>query len=222
MVLVFLRDFRSALIVVVTIPFSILSAVVCLWMAGQTINIMTLGGLALAVGVLVDEATVLIESIHTHLTAGASPARAALEASQQTSRRGCSRCCACCRCSSPPSSWWASGASFRATVTCRRIRDGLLVRALEHHRADSLYLDVEARAASGPGILRTPPVRLSRAAQERSDARWFVVGAYLLVTSLIIVCTAPSPRHGDFPAIESRQLSSGCGRQRGRAWSEPS
>src|SRR6266853_3099175 len=50
MVLVFLRDFRSSLIVVITIPFSILSAVVALWVFGQTINIMTLGGLALAVG----------------------------------------------------------------------------------------------------------------------------------------------------------------------------
>ncbi|HJY33961.1 MAG TPA: efflux RND transporter permease subunit, partial [Vicinamibacterales bacterium] len=84
MVLLFLRDFRSALIVAVTIPFSILSAVVCLWMAGQTINIMTLGGLALAVGVLVDEAIVLIESVHTHLMSGASKARAALDASRKT------------------------------------------------------------------------------------------------------------------------------------------
>src|SRR5204862_315135 len=53
MVLIFLRDLRSSLIVVITIPFSILSAVVALWLTGQTINIMTLGGLALAVGVLV-------------------------------------------------------------------------------------------------------------------------------------------------------------------------
>ena len=54
-------------IVVVTIPFALLAAVVALWGAGQTINIMTLGGLALAVGILVDEATVAIENIHTHL-----------------------------------------------------------------------------------------------------------------------------------------------------------
>src|SRR5216684_469488 len=84
MVLIFLRDFRSALIVVITIPFSILSAVVCLWLTGQTINIMTLGGLALAVGVLVDEATVEIENIHTHLAGGMSKARSVLEACQQT------------------------------------------------------------------------------------------------------------------------------------------
>src|SRR2546421_9904455 len=58
MVLLFLRDWRSSIIVVITIPFALLSAVVWLWMSGQTVNIMTLGGLALAVGVLVDEATV--------------------------------------------------------------------------------------------------------------------------------------------------------------------
>ena len=84
MVLVFLRDLRSALIVVVTIPFALLASVVCLWVSGQTINIMTLGGLALAVGVLVDEATVSIESIHTHLASGLSRARGVMEASRKT------------------------------------------------------------------------------------------------------------------------------------------
>ena len=84
MVLLFLRDLRSALIVVATIPFALLSAVVSLWITGQTINIMTLGGLALAVGVLVDEATVSIESIHTHLVSGLSRARAVIEASRKT------------------------------------------------------------------------------------------------------------------------------------------
>src|SRR5437899_4699481 len=84
MVLVFLRDPRSALIVVLTIPFSILAAVVCLWVTGQTINIMTLGGLALAVGVLVDEATVSIESINSHLASGLSRARGVVEASRKT------------------------------------------------------------------------------------------------------------------------------------------
>jgi len=80
-VLVFLRDWRSAAIVVITIPFALLAAVVALWGAGQTINIMTLGGLALAVGILVDEATVAIENIHTHLSRGTPLARAVLDAS---------------------------------------------------------------------------------------------------------------------------------------------
>ena len=81
MVLLFLRDWRSSAIVVVTIPFALLTAVVALWGAGQTINIMTLGGLALAVGILVDEATVAIENIHTHRSRGAPLARAVLDAS---------------------------------------------------------------------------------------------------------------------------------------------
>jgi multidrug efflux pump subunit AcrB len=67
MVLAFLRDWRSAIVVVLNIPLAIMSAIVGLWLCGQTINLMTLGGLALAVGILVDEATVEIENIHTQL-----------------------------------------------------------------------------------------------------------------------------------------------------------
>ena len=81
--LLFLRDWRSSLIVVITIPFALLMAVVALWAVGQTINIMTLGGLALAVGVLVDEGTVLLENIHVHLAKGEPKARAILEASRE-------------------------------------------------------------------------------------------------------------------------------------------
>src|SRR4051812_25459588 len=83
MVLLFLRDWRSAAIVVITIPFALLAAVVGLWATGQTINIMTLGGLALAVGILVDEATVVIENIHTHLARGTPVARAVAAASAE-------------------------------------------------------------------------------------------------------------------------------------------
>jgi multidrug efflux pump subunit AcrB len=84
MVLIFLRDWRSALIVILNIPFALLSAVILLWVTGQTINIMTLGGLALAVGVLVDEATVEIENIHTRMLPGVSRARAVLDACSRT------------------------------------------------------------------------------------------------------------------------------------------
>ena len=84
MVLLFLWDWRSALIVVLNIPLSLMGSVLALWLAGQTINIMTLGGLALAVGILVDEATVSIENIHTHLTRGRSIGRAALDATTET------------------------------------------------------------------------------------------------------------------------------------------
>jgi multidrug efflux pump subunit AcrB len=84
MVLLFLRDWRSALIVVMNIPFALLTAVILLWLTGQTLNLMTLGGLALAVGVLVDEATVEIENIHTRMLPGVSRARAVVEACSRT------------------------------------------------------------------------------------------------------------------------------------------
>src|SRR3954447_629525 len=81
--LLFLRDWRSSLIVVITIPLALLTAVVLLRLANQTINIMTLGGLALAVGVLVDEGTVLLENVHVHLDAGENVAHAVHNASRE-------------------------------------------------------------------------------------------------------------------------------------------
>ncbi len=84
MVLLFLRDWRTAIIVVLNIPVSLLAAIFALWVTGQNINLMTLGGLALAVGILVDEATVTIENIHAHLARGASLNRAARDATLET------------------------------------------------------------------------------------------------------------------------------------------
>jgi multidrug efflux pump subunit AcrB len=83
MVLLFLGDWRSALIVVFNIPVSLLAAVLALWVAGQSINLMTLGGLALAVGILVDMSTVVVENIHTHVTRGETIERAVLESGRE-------------------------------------------------------------------------------------------------------------------------------------------
>jgi len=84
-VLLFLRDLRSSLIVILTIPASILAAILLLQLTGQTINLMTLSGLSLAIGILVDQATVVIENIHQHLELGKTKARAILDASQEVS-----------------------------------------------------------------------------------------------------------------------------------------
>lgn len=80
MILLFLGDIRGAVIVVLTIPIAILSAVTALYLFGQTINIMTLSGLALSIGILVDEATVTIENIHQHMEMGKPKQRAILDA----------------------------------------------------------------------------------------------------------------------------------------------
>jgi len=76
MVFLFLRDWRSVIVVVLNIPFALLGAMIALWLTGQTINLMTLGGLALAVGILVDESTVEVENIHTQMDKTDNIARA--------------------------------------------------------------------------------------------------------------------------------------------------
>jgi len=83
MILVFLGSWRSTLIVAVSIPLAILTSIICLGFLGQTMNTMTLGGLALAVGILVDDATVTIENIHLNISQGKSLTKAILDGAQQ-------------------------------------------------------------------------------------------------------------------------------------------
>src|SRR5690349_11815424 len=83
MVLLFLKDVRGALIVILTIPTSIISGILFLQLFGQTVNIMTLSGLALAIGILVDESTVTIENIHQHFDMGKPKALAIWDACKE-------------------------------------------------------------------------------------------------------------------------------------------
>ena len=83
MVVLFLGDRRAALIVILTIPISVISGVFFLKLFGQTINLMSLSGLALAIGILVDESTVTIENIHQHLDMGKPKALAIWDACKE-------------------------------------------------------------------------------------------------------------------------------------------
>jgi len=83
MILLFLGSWRSTLIITISIPLSVLASIIALSALGQTINIMTLGGLALAVGILVDDATVAIENINWHLERGKEVEPAILDGAQQ-------------------------------------------------------------------------------------------------------------------------------------------
>jgi multidrug efflux pump subunit AcrB len=83
MILLFLGSWRSTLIITISIPLSILASIACLSALGETINIQTLGGLALAVGILVDDATVTIENINYHLEQGMDVRDAILEGAHQ-------------------------------------------------------------------------------------------------------------------------------------------
>ena len=84
MVLLFLRDLRAVIVVVLNIPLALLGSIVILNLTGNTINIMTLGGLALAIGILVDEATVEIENIHTQMEHTPSMSRAVRQGNMET------------------------------------------------------------------------------------------------------------------------------------------
>ncbi|MBA0083869.1 MAG: efflux RND transporter permease subunit [Acidobacteria bacterium Pan2503] len=83
MIMLFLGNWKSTLIIAVSIPLSILVSILCLSALGETINIMTLGGLALAVGILVDDATVEIENINRNLAMGKETVQAILDGAQQ-------------------------------------------------------------------------------------------------------------------------------------------
>ena len=207
MVLIFLRDFRSSLIVVITIPFSILSAVVCLWLTGQTINIMTLGGLALAVGVLVDEATVEIENIHTHLGTGMAKARAVLEACQKTiTARLLSMLCVLSvfipalfmagvgRQLFVPLSLavgFAMVSSYVLSSTLVPVLSTWMLRA--GHSAEPRFF--ERLRSTYRGRLESV-LRL----------RWAVIGVYLVASIGLIVVLFPRIGTEVFPAVETKQL----------------
>ncbi len=83
LILLFLGSWRSTVIITISIPLSILASIICLSAIGETINIMTLGGLALAVGILVDDATVAIENINWHLEQGKEVEAAILDGARQ-------------------------------------------------------------------------------------------------------------------------------------------
>jgi CzcA family heavy metal efflux pump len=83
MILLFLGSWRSTIIVAISIPLSVLTSIIALWATGETLNVMTLGGLALAVGILVDDATVAVENIHRNIELGLPLRRAIIAGAQQ-------------------------------------------------------------------------------------------------------------------------------------------
>jgi multidrug efflux pump subunit AcrB len=207
MVLVFLRDLRSSLIVIVTIPFSILAAVVCLWLSGQTVNIMTLGGLALAVGVLVDEATVSIESIHTHLGTGLSRARSVLEASRKTAvARFLAMLCVL---SVFIPALFMAGVGRQLFVPLALAVGFAMVSS---YVLSSTLVPVLSTWMLREGHTRAPGAfdRLRSSYRDRLASvlglRWLVVGGYLVAAVAVIVLLFPLIGTEIFPAVQTQQL----------------
>ncbi len=210
MVLLFLRDWRSSLIVVTTIPFALLAAVVGLWGAGQTINIMTLGGLALAVGILVDEATVAIENIHVHLGQGVGRARAVLEASREVVLPRLLAMLCVLAVFVP--SFFMTGVSRSLFVP--------LALAVGFAMAASYFLSSSLVPVMSTWILRTGPSEKGKGQsagltfakvrdawgevlERLQPIRWLVVGVYAIVTAGIILLLGPQLGREIFPRVSA-------------------
>ena len=213
MVLLFLRDWRSSLIVILTIPFALLTAVVALWGAGQTINIMTLGGLALAVGILVDEGTVAIENIHTHLATGTPIARGVLDASGEVLVPRLLAMLSVVAVFVP--SFFMTGVSqslfipLSLAVGFSMIASFLLSSSLVP--VLSVWLLGKRGHATGAGSRTEDWVdplrsRLTRVLQRLSSVRGLLVGAYAAATIAIVVVVGLRLGREIFPAGGSHQF----------------
>jgi multidrug efflux pump subunit AcrB len=210
MVLLFLGDWRSSLIVVLTIPFALLAAVVALWGAGQTLNIMTLGGLALAVGILVDEATVAIENIHTHLRSGAPIARAVLDASGEVVIPRLLAMLAVVSVFVP--SFFMTGVSrslfvpLSLAVACSMIASFLLSSSLVPVLAVwMLKADHRTTPDAGSRVDRWRG-GLANALERLRPVRGLLVGLYAVVTVAIVVIVGSRLGREIFPAIDAQQF----------------
>lgn len=210
MILLFLQDWRSSLIVVLNIPLALLSSVLALWITGQTINLMTLGGLALAIGILVDEATVAIENIHAHLQRGKPLAQAVRDGSTETV---VPRLLAMlCILAVFVSSFFMQGAA-RALFVPLSLAVGfsmiasyilsstfvpvMAVWLLKPHRQNSAEKKtLFDRLRQGYEKLLTGFVSL----------RWLVIAAYLTVCIATIAIVAPQLGRGVFPVVDAGQF----------------
>lgn len=213
MVLWFLRDWRSALIVVINIPLSLMGSALALWLTGQTINVMTLGGLALAVGILVDEAAVSIENIHAHLLRGRSIGRAALEATTETTGpRWLAMLCILAIFSPTLFMTGAAKAMFvplSLAVGFAMVTSYLLSSTLVPILS-VWFLRRHATAATGhpaaEGRFARFQQRYGSLGQKLVRARWLVVGAYLGLAGAAIL--VPGRRLGSeiFPKVDAGQI----------------
>ena len=213
MVLLFLRDWRSALIVVVNIPISLLGSVLVLRLTGQTINIMTLGGLALAVGILVDEATVSIENIHTHLLRGRSVGRAALDATTETTvPRLLAMLCILAIFSPTFFMVGAAKAMFlplSLAVGFAMVTSYLLSSTLVPILSVWLLRGHET-AATGHTVAESRFARIERwygaLGRRLVRARWITVGGYLVLAAVVIVLVGRRLGSEIFPKVDAGQI----------------
>jgi multidrug efflux pump subunit AcrB len=211
MILLFLRDWRSALVVVLNIPLALMTAVLALWLTGQTINLMTLGGLALAIGILVDEATVAIENIHAHLQRDKPLAQAVLDGSRETS---VPRLLAMlCILAVFVSSFFMQGAA-RALFVPLSLAVGFAM--LASYILSSTFVPVlcvwllkhdhGTRERQGPTAFDRLRRRYESVLSRAVRWRWKLVAAYVAATVAVVLLAGASLGRGIFPVVDAGQF----------------
>ena len=225
MILIFLGSWRSTVIIAVSIPLSILTSIIVLSALGETINIMTLGGLALAVGILVDDATVEIENINRNIAMGKEIEHAILDGAAQIAVPAFVSTLAICIVFVPM--FFLSGVArylfvpLAEAVVFAMLASYLLSRTLVPTMAKYLLRGHEAEAGHLPGSSRNPFVRMQARFEEvfehRREAyhgllerslhhrRAFLLGFFAIcIVSLVVLI--PWLGEDFFPAVDSGQF----------------
>jgi multidrug efflux pump subunit AcrB len=212
MVLLFLRDWRSVLVVVLNIPFALLGALVALALTGQTINLMTLGGLALAVGILVDESTVEVENIHTQMGKAQNIAQATRLGNAETA---VPRLLAmlCVLAVFIPSFFMQGAAQalfvpLSLAVGFSMIASYLLSSTFVPVLSVWLLRHYQPHAHAAPGRFSFDRLRAgyAQALEAVLRFRWALVAAYIVATGLIIWLVGAGLGREIFPAVDSGQF----------------
>ena len=173
MILIFLGSWRSTVIIAVSIPLSILTSIIVMSALGETINIMTLGGLALAVGILVDDATVEIENINRNIAQGKEIQRAILDGAQQIAVPAFVSTLAICIVFVPM--FFLTGVArylfvpLAEAVVFAMLASYLLSRTLVPTMAKYLLRGHEQEAGHLPGSSPNPLVRMQTAFEEKFE-----------------------------------------------------
>jgi multidrug efflux pump subunit AcrB len=211
MVLLFLRDWRSAAVVVVNIPLSILAAAVALWASGETVNLMTLGGLALAVGILVDEATVVIENVHAHRRRGSTLREAAYEGTMET--RVPNFLAMLCILAVFIAAFFMQGAAHNLFVPLAlavgfaMIASYLFASTLVPVLLIWLLREEDAHAAASERRFERWRERYRSFTARIVARRWMVVSSYLVVAVLLIVVAGGTLGREIFPVVDAGQFA---------------
>jgi multidrug efflux pump subunit AcrB len=221
MILLFLGSWRSTVIIAVSIPLSILGSIIALAATGETLNLMTLGGLALAVGILVDDATVTIENINWHLEQGKASSRRSWTAPQQIVAPALvSLLCICivfipmfflrawpasCSCRWPKAVIFAMVCSFILSRTLVPTMANWLLRAHKPHEEHRARRNAAAALpARLRGALRGPAPPLSRHPEGDGAPRPFLIG-FIAVVALSFLLV-PFLGSNFFPSVDSGQV----------------